>query len=99
MLVWRLLVVSTEGEGHYICHLSRYAISFAALVAATAAEAEYWGTPKDIQGGILFFLVPLFLLILNAFGIEVCSPLHSFAQAYTDQLSRCMASLRSSAAF
>ncbi|KAF2473416.1 uncharacterized protein BDR25DRAFT_323953 [Lindgomyces ingoldianus] len=47
-----------------------YAIAFAALVAATAGEAEYWETPKGIQGGILFFLVPLFLLILNAFGIE-----------------------------
>ncbi|CAI6332912.1 unnamed protein product [Periconia digitata] len=47
-----------------------YAISFAALIAATAGEAEYWDTPKGIQGGILFFLIPLFILILNAFGIE-----------------------------
>jgi len=54
-----------------------YAISFAALVAATAGEAEYWETPKGIQGGILFFLVPLFLLVLNAFGIEVRYPLPS----------------------
>lgn len=50
-----------------------YAISFAALVAATAGAAEYWATSKGIQGGILFFLVPLALLILNSFGIEVCS--------------------------
>ena len=48
-----------------------YAISFAALVAATAGMAEYWETPKGIQGGILFFLIPAFLVILNAFGIEV----------------------------
>lgn len=63
-----------------------YAISFAALVAATAGEAEYWETPKGIQGGILFFLIPLFLLILNAFGIEVNSLLHSLLQLHTNLL-------------
>lgn len=48
-----------------------YAISFAALVAATAGIAEYWDTPKGIQGGVLFFLVPAVLVVLNAFGIQV----------------------------
>ncbi|PVH93814.1 hypothetical protein DM02DRAFT_721569 [Periconia macrospinosa] len=47
-----------------------YAISFAALIAATAGEAEYWATSKGIQGGVLFVLIPGFLIILNAFGIE-----------------------------
>lgn len=48
-----------------------YAISFAALVAATAGIAEYWDTPKGIQGGVLFFLVPAVLVVINAFGIQV----------------------------
>ncbi|KAF2027485.1 hypothetical protein EK21DRAFT_102555 [Setomelanomma holmii] len=48
-----------------------YAISFAALVAATAGIAEYWDTPKGIQGGVLFFLVPTLLIIINAFGIQL----------------------------
>ncbi|KAH8702727.1 amino acid permease-domain-containing protein [Phaeosphaeriaceae sp. PMI808] len=48
-----------------------YAISFAALVAATAGIAEYWETPKGIQGGVLFFLIPVLLVIINAFGIQL----------------------------
>ncbi|KAI8932384.1 hypothetical protein NX059_010572 [Plenodomus lindquistii] len=48
-----------------------YAISFAALVAATARIAEFWDTPASIQGSILFFLVPSVLLLINAFGIEI----------------------------
>lgn len=54
-------------------HRFTYAISFAALVAATAGIAEYWDTPKGIQGGVLFFLVPVILLVTNAFGIQVYS--------------------------
>jgi amino acid transporter len=52
-------------------HRFTYAISFAALVAATAGISDYWETPKGIQGGILFFLVPAVLVVINAFGIEV----------------------------
>ncbi|KAH3913113.1 hypothetical protein HBI56_087620 [Parastagonospora nodorum] len=48
-----------------------YAISFAALVAATAGIADFWDTPKGIQGGVLFFLVPAVLVVINAFGIEL----------------------------
>jgi amino acid transporter len=33
--------------------------------------AEYWETPKGIQGGILLFLIPVILVILNVFGIQV----------------------------
>jgi amino acid transporter len=53
------------------CFRYTYAISFAALVAASAGIAEYWDTPKGIQGGVLFFLVPAALVIINAFGIQV----------------------------
>jgi amino acid transporter len=48
-----------------------YAISLTALIAATAGMAEYWDTPKGIQGGILLFLIPVILVILNVFGIQV----------------------------
>ncbi|PSN67178.1 hypothetical protein BS50DRAFT_573918 [Corynespora cassiicola Philippines] len=48
-----------------------YAISFAALVTATAGIADYWNTPTGIQGSVLFFLVPACLVIINAFGIEI----------------------------
>ncbi|KAF2627713.1 hypothetical protein BU25DRAFT_341274 [Macroventuria anomochaeta] len=48
-----------------------YAISFAALIAASAGIAEYWQTPKGIQGGVLFFLIPAVLVLINAFGIRL----------------------------
>jgi hypothetical protein len=50
-----------------------YAISFAALIVGAAAEAAYWTTPKGIEAGVLFFLIPLILVIINALGIEVCN--------------------------
>lgn len=53
------------------CDRFTYSISFAALIAAVAGESEYWGTQKGIQGSVLFFLVPLFLIILNSFGVKV----------------------------
>jgi amino acid transporter len=65
-------------------HRFTYAISFAALVAATAGIAEYWDTPKGIQGGVLFFLVPVILLVTNAFGIQV----YSFPSKELNQASR-----------
>lgn len=42
-------------------------------MAASAGIAEYWETPKGIQGGVLFFLIPAVLVIINAFGIQVSS--------------------------
>lgn len=74
-----------------------YAISFAALVAATAGIADYWQTPKGIQGGVLFFLVPAILVFINAFGIEVCSSKLQRRHAALTQIS-CTAWSRSSAA-
>jgi hypothetical protein len=65
-------------HNEFVSHLNRftYAISFAALIAAAAGESDYWGTQKGIQGSVLFFLVPLFLVILNSFGVEVSVDLH-----------------------
>jgi amino acid transporter len=51
-----------------------YAIAFAALIVGAAAEASYFGTPKGIEAGVFFFLIPLALVVINALGIEVCNP-------------------------
>jgi amino acid transporter len=48
-----------------------YAISLTALIAATAGMAEFWNTPKGIQGGVLLFLIPAVLVVINVFGIQV----------------------------
>jgi amino acid transporter len=50
-----------------------YAISFAALISATAGFAKHWPTEDSIQGGVMLFLVPVVLLVINAFGIQVCN--------------------------
>ena len=57
-----------------------YAISFAALIVGAAAEASYWTTPKGIEVGVLFFLIPLVLVFINALGIEVCIPHGTFSR-------------------
>jgi amino acid transporter len=49
-----------------------YSINFAALIVAAAGVLEYWGPGKAIQGTIMFFVVPLFLVLLNSFGVHVC---------------------------
>lgn len=33
--------------------------------------ADFWDTPKGIQGGVLLFLMPVVLVIFNVFGIQV----------------------------
>lgn len=50
-------------------------MSFAAAVATSAAEFSFWGSIADkpgIQGGIIYFLIPLGLVVLNALSIRVC---------------------------
>jgi amino acid transporter len=49
-----------------------YSINFAALIVAAAGVLEYWGPGKAIQGTIMFFVVPLFLVLFNSFGVHVC---------------------------
>ncbi|KAK6954051.1 hypothetical protein Daesc_004013 [Daldinia eschscholtzii] len=50
-----------------------YSVSFAALIASAAAEVHYW--TKDVQvgidAGVLYLLVPIILIILNCFGIQI----------------------------
>jgi len=51
-----------------------YSVSFAALIATTAALFDFWPGVKnnrEIDGGIVYFLLPLVLVGVNTFGIQV----------------------------
>ncbi|KAJ6785980.1 hypothetical protein PWT90_06275 [Aphanocladium album] len=49
-----------------------YAASFAALVATSAAEIHFWKQDdKAFDGAVLYFLIPLFLLALNCFRVDI----------------------------
>ncbi|OTB11827.1 hypothetical protein K445DRAFT_26317 [Daldinia sp. EC12] len=56
-----------------IAYWFTYSVSFAALIASAAAEVHYW--TKDVQvginAGVLYLLVPIILIILNCFGIQI----------------------------
>lgn len=54
-----------------IAYWFTYSVSFAALLATTAAEVTYWNNSKGIQGAIMFVVVPLILVLINALGVEV----------------------------
>ena len=42
------------------------------MIVAAAGEVEFWNTSKAIQGTVILFIVPLFLVLLNSFGVQVC---------------------------
>ncbi|CEJ81248.1 Putative Pc22g16190 protein [[Torrubiella] hemipterigena] len=49
-----------------------YAASFAALIATCAAEMHYWGVGGPaFDGTVLYFLIPLFLILLNCFSVII----------------------------
>ncbi|KAK8115135.1 amino acid permease-domain-containing protein [Apiospora kogelbergensis] len=48
-----------------------YSVSFAALVVTTAAETEFWTNNKSLQGTVIFFVLPVIMVIINATNIEV----------------------------
>ncbi|KAJ0416349.1 amino acid permease-domain-containing protein [Aspergillus carlsbadensis] len=54
-----------------IAYWFTYSINFAALIVAAAGVLEYWGPGKAIQGTIMFFVVPLFLVLFNSFGVQI----------------------------
>ncbi|KAI0139925.1 amino acid permease/ SLC12A domain-containing protein [Hypoxylon sp. NC0597] len=55
-----------------IAYWFTYSVSFAALIASSAAEVHYW-TEKNVgvDAGVLYLLVPIILIIINSFGIEL----------------------------
>ncbi|KAK6864315.1 amino acid permease-domain-containing protein [Apiospora arundinis] len=48
-----------------------YSVSFSALVVTTAAETEFWTTDKVLQGIVMFVVLPVIMVIINATNIEV----------------------------
>ncbi|KAK7908212.1 hypothetical protein PG985_015515 [Apiospora marii] len=48
-----------------------YSVSFAALVVTTAAETEFWTNNKVLQAIVMFLLLPVIMIIINATNIEV----------------------------
>lgn len=50
-------------------------MSFSTLVATSAAEFNFWPSISEspvIQGLIIYLLIPLILVFINAVRIEVC---------------------------
>ncbi|RAQ55503.1 amino acid transporter [Aspergillus flavus] len=58
---------TTVGIAYWIS----YCLNFAAMIVAAAGEVEFWNTSKAIQGTVILFIVPLFLVLLNSFGVQV----------------------------
>ncbi|KAL4945278.1 hypothetical protein BDV06DRAFT_185338 [Aspergillus oleicola] len=54
-----------------IAYWFTYSINFAALIVAGAGVLDYWDPGKPILGTIMFFVVPLFLVLLNSFGVQI----------------------------
>lgn len=52
-----------------------YSVSFAALIATVASEFNFWmpnaNTANGVDAGFVYVLIPLILVGVNAFGIEV----------------------------
>ncbi|RDW83665.1 Amino acid transporter [Aspergillus mulundensis] len=57
-----------------IAYWFTYSVSFGALIATLAAEVDFWtgaDGSKALDGVVIYFLVPLILVLVNATGIEV----------------------------
>ncbi|GES63273.1 amino acid transporter [Aspergillus terreus] len=60
-----------------IAYWLTYSINFAAMIIAAAGQIEIWTKKGDddhgkaIQGTIIFFVVPLFLVLFNSFGVQI----------------------------
>ncbi|KAL3456861.1 amino acid permease-domain-containing protein [Aspergillus heterothallicus] len=57
-----------------IAYWFSYSVGFGALIATLAAEFDFWtGTSGDkgIDGGIIYLLIPLILIAINALDIEI----------------------------
>ncbi|XXH05953.1 hypothetical protein Hte_012396 [Hypoxylon texense] len=54
-----------------IAYWFTYSVSFAALIAASASEVHYWNDNVAVDAVVLYLLVPLILVVVNSFGIEM----------------------------
>lgn len=62
-----------------------YSINFAALIVAAAGVLDFWDPGKAIQGTIMFFVVPLFLVLLNSFGVQVIQLILQFVEVLANE--------------
>ncbi|KAI1415506.1 amino acid permease-domain-containing protein [Hypoxylon sp. FL1857] len=67
----RNFVDSELGIAVGIAYWFTYSVSFAALIAASAGEVHYWTENVGVDAGVLYLLVPLILIVINSFGIEI----------------------------
>ncbi|CBF71424.1 hypothetical protein AN6770.2 [Aspergillus nidulans FGSC A4] len=65
-----------------IAYWFTYSINFAALIVAAAGVLDFWDPGKAIQGTIMFFVVPLFLVLLNSFGVQVMQLILQFVDVW-----------------
>ncbi|KAL2812739.1 amino acid permease-domain-containing protein [Aspergillus granulosus] len=67
--------VDTElGIAVGIAYWFSYSVGFGALIATLAAEFDFWtgtGGDEGIDGGIVYLLIPLILIAINALDIEI----------------------------
>ncbi|KAL4783295.1 amino acid permease-domain-containing protein [Aspergillus varians] len=54
-----------------IAYWFTYSINFAALIVAAAGVLDYWDPGKALQGTVVFVVVPLLLVIMNNFGVQI----------------------------
>ncbi|KAI1102621.1 amino acid/polyamine transporter I [Jackrogersella minutella] len=54
-----------------IAYWFTYSVAFAYLISAAAAEVQYWTTTTELDVVVLYILVPLILILINSFGVEL----------------------------
>ncbi|KAI0899940.1 amino acid permease-domain-containing protein [Annulohypoxylon nitens] len=54
-----------------IAYWFTYSVSYAYLIAATAEEIHYWINNSEFDGVVLYLIVPLILILINSFGVEL----------------------------
>ncbi|GIC92813.1 uncharacterized protein Aud_009286 [Aspergillus udagawae] len=54
-----------------IAYWFTYAITLAALIVTGAGVLDFWDPGKAIQGTVMFFLIPSFIIFFNSFGVQI----------------------------
>ncbi|KAI0126146.1 amino acid transporter [Xylariales sp. AK1849] len=54
-----------------IAYWFTYSVLFAAVIATTAQEIHYWISSPGFDGGVLYLLVPIIMIFINIFGVEL----------------------------
>ncbi|KAI1457955.1 amino acid permease-domain-containing protein [Annulohypoxylon moriforme] len=54
-----------------IAYWFTYSVSYAYLISATASEVHYWINSPEFDGVVLYLIIPLILILINSFGVEL----------------------------